>query len=62
MGSQRRATIMTLRELAASAATKAGGALSILAIIAASVVGLHTWADGEATNVTSSGSGHGITD
>jgi len=53
---------MTLRELAASAATKAGGALSILAIIAASVVGLHTWADGEATNVTSSGSGHGITD
>ena len=54
---------MTLRTLAGSAATRVGGVLSILAIIAASVVGLHGWADGEATDLGSTaGSGHGITD
>jgi len=56
---------MTLRTLASSAATRAGGALSILAIIAASVVGLHGWADDEATDIAgtaaSTDAGPGIT-
>jgi hypothetical protein len=55
---------MTLRTLAGSAATRIGGVLSILAIIAASVVGLHGWADGEATDIgggSTADSGHGIT-
>jgi hypothetical protein len=50
---------MTLRTLASSAATRVGGVLSVLAIVAASLVGLHAWADDEATGSTHPG--HGIT-
>jgi hypothetical protein len=52
---------MTLSERASAVATRVGGVLSILAIVAASVVGLHAWADREATDLGADDAGHGIT-